>query len=132
MKLTKLKKKGKNYAVFYFTGKRFFFNIYDVIVKQKIKKTLCISLLTDSETQIPPTTNGDDSNYRRRERDAADHLIVGVTNNITFLPETLDIAAGCHTHQNLGMSPGDTRDNDHTRHSDIMMQVHSFSTASGD
>jgi len=33
----KPKKKGKNYAVFYFTGKDFFF-IYEVIVKQKIKK----------------------------------------------------------------------------------------------
>jgi hypothetical protein len=32
----KPKKKGKNYAVFYFTGKEFFF--YEVIVKQKIKK----------------------------------------------------------------------------------------------
>jgi len=31
-----VKKRGENYAVFYFAG--FFFYIYDVIVKQKIKK----------------------------------------------------------------------------------------------
>ena len=34
----KQKKKGKNYAVFYFTGERFFFYIYDVIVKQTKRK----------------------------------------------------------------------------------------------
>ncbi len=33
--LMKEKKKGENYVVLYFTGKRFFFYIYDVIVKQK-------------------------------------------------------------------------------------------------
>jgi len=32
--LMKQNKKGRNYAVFYFTGKRFFFYIYAVIVKQ--------------------------------------------------------------------------------------------------
>jgi hypothetical protein len=31
MKLMKKKKVGGNYAVFYFTGKDFFFNIHDVI-----------------------------------------------------------------------------------------------------
>jgi hypothetical protein len=35
----KFKIKGKKYAVFYFTGKRkIFFYIYDVIVKQILKK----------------------------------------------------------------------------------------------
>jgi len=33
------KKKGGNYALFYFTGKRFFFNIYDVITWEKQKKS---------------------------------------------------------------------------------------------
>jgi len=33
--LMKLKKKEKNYAVFYFAGKRFFFYIYDVITWEK-------------------------------------------------------------------------------------------------
>jgi hypothetical protein len=28
--MIEVKKKGKNYAVFYFTGKRFFFYIYEV------------------------------------------------------------------------------------------------------
>jgi hypothetical protein len=39
--LMKFKKKGGNYAVFYFTGERFFFN--EVFVKQKIKNALLIT-----------------------------------------------------------------------------------------
>ena len=35
--LVKLKKKEKNYALFY-RKKKIFFYIYDVVVKQKIKK----------------------------------------------------------------------------------------------
>jgi hypothetical protein len=56
---------------------------------------------TDSETLIPPTTKGDDSNSCTTERDAADHPIGGDIENRTFVPETLDIAAGsrpCDTH----------------------------------
>jgi hypothetical protein len=73
-----------------------------------------------------PTTKRDDSNYCRRERDAADHPIVGDPDNMTFAPETLDIDAGspCATHQNLGMSSGDARENDGVRHSDNMMQTY--------
>jgi hypothetical protein len=36
--LVKLKNNEKNYALFYFAGREFFLYIYDVIVKQKIKK----------------------------------------------------------------------------------------------
>ncbi len=39
MKLMKLKIKGENYAVFYFTGKRIFFYIYDVITWGKNLKS---------------------------------------------------------------------------------------------
>ena len=41
MKLTKLE---ENYAFFYFAGKRIFFNIYDVIVKQKKNAPLFTTL----------------------------------------------------------------------------------------
>jgi hypothetical protein len=46
--LVKQNKKAKNYDVFCFAGKRFFFYIYDVITWEK-KKKLCYSLLTHSE-----------------------------------------------------------------------------------
>ena len=36
--LIKYKKKEENYADFYVAGKRIFFSIYDVIMKQNIKK----------------------------------------------------------------------------------------------
>jgi hypothetical protein len=45
MMLMKSKKKGKNYAVFYFAAKRFFIYIYHVITWEKIKKRLTIHYL---------------------------------------------------------------------------------------
>jgi hypothetical protein len=45
MKLVKYKIKEKNYAVFYFAGKRIFFYVCDVITWEKQKKSSAILLL---------------------------------------------------------------------------------------
>jgi hypothetical protein len=53
-------------------------------------------------------------------------MVHDLTDNMTLVPETLDIAAGsrpCDTHQNPGMFSGDARDNDGVRHSNIMIQT---------